>query len=52
LPDPVARALSSLVDQLNKVGVRLEEIEERQNCLEDKLLPAEVPSNGVAAKND
>ncbi|HXD91324.1 MAG TPA: serine O-acetyltransferase EpsC [Candidatus Binataceae bacterium] len=52
LPDPVARALSSLVEQLNKVGVRLEEIEERQNCLEDKLLPAEVPSNGVAAKND
>src|SRR6266851_7855946 len=51
LPDPVARALNSLVEQLNKVGVRLEEIEERQNCLEDKLLPPELPSNGVAAKN-
>ena len=51
LPDPVARALNSLVEQLNKVGVRLEEIEDRQNCLEDKLLPAAVPSNGVA-KND
>ncbi|HZP45027.1 MAG TPA: serine O-acetyltransferase [Candidatus Binataceae bacterium] len=39
LPDPVAKALSTLVDKLNKLGVRLDEMEERQNCLEDKLLP-------------
>jgi serine O-acetyltransferase len=53
LPDPVARALTALVDKLNQFGVRLEEIEDRQSCLEDKLIPAELPhSNGVAAKND
>jgi serine O-acetyltransferase len=47
LPDPVARAISGLVDKLNQLGVRFEEIEERQNCLEDKLLPHEVPTNGA-----
>ena len=47
LPDPVARAITSLVDKLNQLGVRLEEIEERQDCLEDKMLPPEPPSNGV-----
>jgi len=53
LPDPVARALAALVDKLNQLGVRLEEIEDRQNCLEDKLIPAEPPhANGVAVKND
>ncbi|HLW72360.1 MAG TPA: serine O-acetyltransferase EpsC [Candidatus Binataceae bacterium] len=53
LPDPVARALTGLVDKLNQLGVRLEEIEDRQNCLEDKLIPAEPPHiNGVAVKND
>jgi serine O-acetyltransferase len=51
LPDPVARAMSSLVDKLNQLGVRLEEIEERQDCLEDKLLPHEAPlSNGTIVK--
>jgi serine O-acetyltransferase len=52
LPDPVARAMSSLVDKINKLGVRLEEIEERQDCLEDKVVPAQPPiANGTAAKD-
>ena len=51
LPDPVARAMSALVDKLNQLGIRLEEIEERQDCLEDKLLPHEAPpSNGAVVK--
>ncbi|MGH7840582.1 MAG: serine O-acetyltransferase EpsC [Candidatus Binataceae bacterium] len=53
LPDPVARALSGLVEKLNQLGVRLEEIEDRQSCLEDKLIPTEASQpNGVAAKDD
>lgn len=52
LPDPVAKALTNLVDKLNRLGVRLDEIEDRQNCLEDKLLPTEqTPFNGSAAKD-
>lgn len=51
LPDPVARAISGLVEKLNQMGVRLEEIEERQDCLEDKLLPHEAPSNGAISKD-
>jgi serine O-acetyltransferase len=51
LPDPVARALSGLVDKLNQLGVRLEEMEDRQNCLEDKLMPAEPHANGVVSKD-
>jgi serine O-acetyltransferase len=47
LPDPVARAINGLVEKINKLGVQLEEIEERQDCLEDKLLPARV--NGAAS---
>jgi serine O-acetyltransferase len=39
LPDPVARAMQGLVDKLNRIGVRIEELEERQDCLEDKLNP-------------
>jgi len=27
------------VDKLNRIGVRIEELEERQDCLEDKLNP-------------
>jgi serine O-acetyltransferase len=45
LPDPVARAMQSLVDKLNRIGVRIEELEERQDCLEDKINP-NVPPNG------
>jgi len=51
LPDPVARAINGLVEKLNQIGIRLEEIEERQDCLEDKLLPHEAPSNGAVGKD-
>lgn len=51
LPDPVARAINGLVEKLNQMGVRLEEIEERQDCLEDKLLPHEPPGNGAVGKD-
>ncbi|MGH7814254.1 MAG: serine O-acetyltransferase EpsC, partial [Candidatus Binataceae bacterium] len=37
LPDPVARAMTALTDQLNRMGVRMSEVEERQDCLEDKV---------------
>ena len=51
LPDPVARAMNGLVEKINKLGVRLEEIEERQDCLEDKLVPPQPPPvNGSVAK--
>jgi serine O-acetyltransferase len=51
LPDPVAKAMNGLIEKLNKLGVRLDEMEERQNCIEDKLLPAESPhTNGIATK--
>src|SRR5208282_5861208 len=39
LPDPVARAIQGLVDKLNRIGVRIEELEERQDCLEDTVNP-------------
>jgi serine O-acetyltransferase len=51
LPDPVARAMNGLIEKLNQMTVRLEEIEERQDCLEDKLLPNEAPSNGALGKD-
>jgi serine O-acetyltransferase len=37
LPDPVARAINNLVEKMNRLGVRMEEIEERQDCVEDKV---------------
>ncbi len=37
LPDPVARALNQLVEQINRVTARMAEVEERQDCLEDKV---------------
>jgi serine O-acetyltransferase len=37
LPDPVARAMNSLIEKLNRLGARMGEIEERQDCLEDKV---------------
>jgi hypothetical protein len=52
LPDPVAKAMTALADKLNQLNVRLDEIMERQNCLEDKLLPVEHHTNGVVAKSD
>jgi serine O-acetyltransferase len=51
LPDPVARAINGLVEKLNQIGIRLEEIEERQDCLEDKLPPQEAPNNGAMGKD-
>jgi serine O-acetyltransferase len=42
LPDPVARAISGLSEQLKRMSVRMNEMEERQDCLEDKI-PEEPP---------
>jgi serine O-acetyltransferase len=48
LPDPVARAISGLVEKINQLNGRLGEIEERQDCLEDKLPAANHSgTNGV-----
>jgi serine O-acetyltransferase len=53
LPDPVARAISNVVEKLNRMGARMEEIEERQDCLEDKVsehhppTPEEILANKV-----
>jgi hypothetical protein len=44
LPDPVARAIQGLVDKLERLGVRIEELEERQDCIEDKVNP-NIPPN-------
>ena len=44
LPDPVARAMGNLIDKLNRIGVRMEEIEERQDCLEDKVREHHPPT--------
>src|SRR5208282_1299014 len=45
LPDPVARAISQLVDKMNVLTGRLTEVEERQDCLEDKLSEDHLPAN-------
>lgn len=37
LPDPVARALQGLADKFDRLTSRMDEIEERQDCLEDKF---------------
>jgi serine O-acetyltransferase len=44
LPDPVARAMGNLIEKLNRMGVRMEEIEERQDCLEDKVSEHHPPT--------
>ena len=51
LPDPVARAMSNLVDKINQLSIRLEEMEERQDCLEDKLPPPAPHANGAARES-
>lgn len=51
LPDPVARAIQGLVDKLNRLGVRVEELEERQDCLEDKVVP-HTPAAPPAGDHD
>jgi serine O-acetyltransferase len=45
LPDPVARALGELADKINKLGVRINEVEERQDCLEDKVAEQHATSD-------
>jgi serine O-acetyltransferase len=55
LPDPVARAMQTLIEKLNRLGVRVEELEERQDCLEDKVAPriraASAADDDNATKN-
>src|SRR5487761_498414 len=48
LPDPVARAINGLVEKLNRIGVRIEEVEERQDCLEDKVGEHHPPDRTAA----
>ncbi|HVA76725.1 MAG TPA: serine O-acetyltransferase EpsC [Candidatus Binataceae bacterium] len=48
LPDPVARAINGLLDKLNQIGVRMEEVEERQDCLEDKVSEHHPPDRSAA----
>jgi serine O-acetyltransferase len=52
LPDPVARAISGLTEQLNRMSARMNEMEERQDCLEDKLgeEPAAAPNANALQK--
>jgi len=45
LPDPVARAINSLTEQINRMAVRINEMEERQDCLEDKITEEPAPAN-------
>jgi serine O-acetyltransferase len=48
LPDPVARAMQVMAEKLNRMSVRVEELEERQDCLEDKLNPRISQSSSEA----
>jgi serine O-acetyltransferase len=43
LPDPVAQAINSLVDELRRLTDRLDELEDRQSCLEEKLFSKPLP---------
>jgi len=47
LPDPVAKAISGLAEQLNRMSARINEMEERQDCLEDKI--SEEPATNAGA---
>ena len=47
LPDPVAKAISGLAEQLNRMSARINEMEERQDCLEDKI--SEEPTTNAGA---
>jgi serine O-acetyltransferase len=47
LPDPVARALTQLTDELKRIGVRVAEVEERQDCLEDKVSEHHPPDGAI-----
>lgn len=48
LPDPVARAINNLVEKMNRLGVRMEEVEERQDCVEDKINEHHPPDRTAA----
>ncbi len=49
LPDPVARAINQLVEQINRMNLRVAEVEERQDCLEDKMgASANGAANGIS----
>ncbi len=52
LPDPVARAINNLVEKLNRMSVRVAEVEERQDCLEDKVGEIEHPEVVSAQPRD
>jgi serine O-acetyltransferase len=48
LPDPVAKAITQLVDKLNRMTIRIAEVEERQDCVEDKI---GMSSNGASPES-
>jgi serine O-acetyltransferase len=48
LPDPVARAINNLVEKMNRLGVRMVVIEERQDCVEDKVNEHHPPDRTAA----
>lgn len=43
LPDPVARAIGAMTEQINRMSVRIEEMEARQDCLEDQMAEEQHP---------
>ncbi len=49
LPDPVARAMNAMVEKLNELTVRMTEIEERQDCLEEQAPGSAPPTSPRAA---
>jgi serine O-acetyltransferase len=53
IPDPLARAINQLVDKMNGLSVRVTEVEERQDCLEDKVSEQHPPADTdrLAAKD-
>jgi len=53
LPDPVARAMNAMVEKLNELTVRIHELEERQDCLEQQTsgsTPAKSDDPRIASK--
>ncbi|HUY18312.1 MAG TPA: serine O-acetyltransferase EpsC [Candidatus Binataceae bacterium] len=49
LPDPVARAMNTMVEKLNELTVRMAELEERQDCLEEQPPGTAPPASSRAA---
>ncbi|HLH78042.1 MAG TPA: serine O-acetyltransferase EpsC [Candidatus Binataceae bacterium] len=43
LPDPVARAIGAMSEQMKRLSVRIEEMEARQDCLEDQMAEEQRP---------